>query len=316
MSCIGLRGGSTRKKRCPTTAASSSSSAPRAAITLRYRGGVTALQDLTLAVGPGVLGLLGPNGAGKTTLMRMVATLSVPTTGRLLALGIDVAREPDAVRRRLGYLPQDFGLPGELTARESVDYIARLKGVRGGARVDEVLEKVGLSGAAGRPVGGFSGGMRQRVGIAQALVGDPDLLVVDEPTAGLDPEERVRFRNILSDVAGKGLVILSTHVVSDIESVAGTIAVLRSGRLVFLGTPEEMLRAASGHVWEAVLSSAEYERLRGSLVVSSAVRRQDGVHLRLVARPGIVPVASGSPVEPTLEDAYLDLMGKSAGETS
>ncbi len=285
-------------------------------VTKRYRGGVTALQDLTLAVGPGVLGLLGPNGAGKTTLMRMVATLSVPTTGRLLALGIDVAREPDAVRRRLGYLPQDFGLPGELTARESVDYIARLKGVRGGARVDEVLEKVGLSGAAGRPVGGFSGGMRQRVGIAQALVGDPDLLVVDEPTAGLDPEERVRFRNILSDVAGKGLVILSTHVVSDIESVAGTIAVLRSGRLVFLGTPEEMLRAASGHVWEAVLSSAEYERLRGSLVVSSAVRRQDGVHLRLVARPGIVPVASGSPVEPTLEDAYLDLMGKSAGETS
>ena len=276
------------------------------AVSKAYRGGKFGVRELSLSARPGVLGLLGPNGAGKTTLMQMIATVTRPTAGRIVFDGVDVARTPDLVRRRLGYLPQDFGVYDNLTAFEMLDYIARLKGVRSRARVLELLELVNLHGAAGRAVGGFSGGMRQRLGIAQALVADPDLLVVDEPTAGLDPEERVRFRNVLSGIAGRRLVILSTHIVSDIESIAGEIAVVREGRLVGFGTPQELLRAAAGAAWEAVLPSAEYERLRAGLTVSNVVRRADGVHVRLVARER--PLPGASPVEPDLEDAYLHLM--------
>jgi ABC-type multidrug transport system ATPase subunit len=173
-----------------------------------------------------------------------------------------------------------------------------------------MLELVNLHSVANRAAGGFSGGMRQRLGIAQALIGDPDLLIVDEPTAGLDPEERVRFRNLLSEVSGRRLVILSTHIVSDVESIAGEIAVVRDGRLLAFGAPEELMRAAAGCAWEAVLPSAEFERLRPGLVVSGALRRPDGVHLRLVGRER--PVPGARPVEPDLEDAYLQLMQRPA----
>jgi ABC-type multidrug transport system ATPase subunit len=271
-----------------------------------YRGGRYGVRGLSFDARPGVLGLLGPNGAGKTTLMQMIATVTRPTAGRIVFDGTDVARDPEAVRRRLGYLPQDFGVYDNLTAFELLDYLARLKGVRSRARVLELLELVNLHGVAHRVAAGFSGGMRQRLGIAQALVGDPDLLVVDEPTAGLDPEERVRFRNLLSGLSGRRLVILSTHIVSDVESVAGEIAVVREGGLVALGTPEELLQRAAGCAWEAVLPSAEFERLRPGLVVSSVLRRADGVHLRLVGRER--PLPGAVPAEPDLEDAYLHLM--------
>ena len=275
-----------------------------------YRGGKYGVRGLSLNARPGVLGLLGPNGAGKTTLMQMIATITRPTAGRIVFDGADVARDPEAVRRRLGYLPQDFGVYDNLTAFEMLDYLARLKGVRSRARVLEMLELVNLHAAATRTLGGYSGGMRQRLGIAQALIGEPDLVIVDEPTAGLDPEERVRFRNRLAGISGRKLVILSTHIVSDIESIAGEIAVVRDGRLVACDTPEALLKAAAGSAWEIVLPSAEFERLRSGLTVSSVVRRSDGVHLRLVGRERPLPEAY--PAEPDLEDAYLRLMQAAA----
>ena len=271
-----------------------------------YKGGRYGIRDLSLAAAPGVLGLLGPNGAGKTTLMQMIATVTRPSAGRIRFDGTDVVAGRDAVRARLGYLPQDFGGYENLSAFEMLDYIARLKGVRSRSRVQEMLELVNLHTVARRRLGGFSGGMRQRLGIAQALVGDPDLLIVDEPTAGLDPEERVRFRNLLSSICGRKLVILSTHIVSDVESSAGEIAVVREGRLVAFGTPEQLLRQAEGTAWEAVLPSSEFERLRTGLRVKNLTRRPDGVHVRLVAPER--PLPSACPVESDLEDAYLALM--------
>ena len=264
------------------------------------------VRDLSLEARPGVLGLLGPNGAGKTTLMQMVATLTRPSSGRILFDGVDVVRDPEAVRRRLGYLPQDFGVYDNLTALELLEYLGRLKGIRSRERLTAMLELVNLHTVAHRPAGGFSGGMRQRLGIAQALVGDPDLLIVDEPTAGLDPEERVRFRNLLSGLSGRRLVIVSTHIVSDVESIAAEIVVVRAGRLVASGPPEALMRKAAGTAWEAVLAPEEFERVREGLTVSSLVRRADRVHLRVVAAER--PLGGAVAVEPDLEDAYLALM--------
>jgi ABC-type multidrug transport system ATPase subunit len=277
------------------------------AVSKTYRGGTLAVRDLSLRIGPGVLGLLGPNGAGKTSLMQMIATITRPTSGRILFGETDIAKRPDALRATLGYLPQDFGVYENLTAREFLGYFAALKGVRSRAKIDAMLEIVNLHGAANRAVGGFSGGMRQRLGIAQALINDPKVVIVDEPTAGLDPEERVRFRNLLSDLGGERIVILSTHIVSDIESIASEIAVMREGSLVAHATPEQLLRKADGAVWEMVAPPAEFERLRSTLRVSSAVRKPDGVHLRVVAEE--MPLAGAAQVEPDLEDAFLFIMG-------
>ena len=201
----------------------------------RYPEGTVGLTDFSLEVGEGVLGLLGPNGAGKTTLMSILATVTRPTSGTFLWEGQDGVADPLACAALLGYLPQDFGVYERLTAREFLSYLGRLKGLAGAElsrRVGELLELTNLHGAADRRLSGFSGGMRQRVGIAQALLGDPKLVIVDEPTVGLDPEERVRFRNLLSEIAQGRVVILSTHIVSDVEAVASSIAVIRGGRLV------------------------------------------------------------------------------------
>src|SRR5437870_13282130 len=209
-------------------------------VSKRFPAGNYGARDVSLALTGGVVGLLGPNGAGKTTLMQMIATITRPTAGRILFRGEDLAKNPDAIRRTLGYLPQDFGVYDNLTAVEFLAYIGALKGVRDRARITAMLELVNLHHVAKRVVGGFSGGMRQRLGIAQALLNDPDLLIVDEPTAGLDPEERVRFRNVLSEIGFKKLVILSTHIVSDIESIATQIAIMREGRLLALAGPKEL----------------------------------------------------------------------------
>jgi ABC-2 type transport system ATP-binding protein len=214
-------------------------------VSRRFRSGNYGVRDLTFTAQAGVLGLLGANGAGKSTLMQMIATVSKPTTGRIVFNGIDVVANPDRLRARLGYLPQDFGVYDNLTAFEFLSYFAALKGVRSKARVSGMLEMVNLHHVATRAVGGFSGGMKQRLGIAQALINDPELVVVDEPTAGLDPEERVRFRNLLAELGTGRLVILSTHIVSDVESIATEIAILRAGSLVALDSPQGLM-ASSG----------------------------------------------------------------------
>jgi ABC-type multidrug transport system ATPase subunit len=275
-------------------------------VSKRFASGHYGVRDISLSLQGGVLGLLGPNGAGKTTLMQLVATITRPTAGRIVFQGDDVLAQPDRLRRRLGYLPQDFGVYDSLTAFEFLQYFAALKGVHDRRRLFEMLEAVNLHSVADQPVGGFSGGMKQRLGIAQALINDPDLLIVDEPTAGLDPEERVRFRNLLSDVGLGKLVILSTQIVSDIESIATQIAIMSTGRLVTLATPEALLRRASGGVWERVMTSEAFAGERATLKISSAVPQADGVHVRIVA--GTRPAPDARAASPTLEDAFLFAM--------
>ena len=275
----------------------------------RYRGGHEAAADVGLALTPGIAGLLGPNGAGKSTLMRVLSTLAKASSGRVLWRGEDIARKPDALRRELGYLPQDFGVYEALSAREFLAFLAAVKGLptRGvAARVDECLQMVGLDDVADRRLGGYSGGMRQRVGIAQALLNDPKLLIVDEPTVGLDPEERVRFRHLLAELAGERLVILSTHIVSDIEASASTLAVMSGGRLRFHGTPEALMAGADGHVWQWTVAADQLAEARARLRISRAQRRAHGVEVRVVGEQS--PAPDAVLVAPDLEDAYLWLL--------
>jgi ABC-type multidrug transport system ATPase subunit len=276
-----------------------------------YGRDVHALRGVDLSLGPGVLGLLGPNGAGKSTLMRILATISRPSSGRVFWNGADIASNPDGLQNVLGYLPQDFGVYPNLNALEFLEYLAAVKGIAAGAarrRISELLELVNLTDAAKRPLGGYSGGMRQRVGIAQALLNDPQLLIVDEPTAGLDPEERVRFRNLLSELSGERIVILSTHIVSDVEAVATSIAILAHGRLLAHGAPETLLASVSGKVWEVVVASAYLPALRQKHLISSTAHRSDGVHARVVA--DAAPGREARQLEPSLEDAYLAALAK------
>ena len=272
----------------------------------RYPGRGWALSEFSLDLAPGVLGLLGPNGAGKSTLMRILATLVKPTAGRVTWNGGDVAKDPDAVRSVLGYLPQDFGVYPQLSAVEFLDYVAAAKGLDARAsrdRIEQLLALVNLGDARHRPLGGFSGGMRQRVGIAQALLSDPELLIVDEPTAGLDPEERVRFRTLLSELAGDRVVILSTHIVSDVEAVASRIVLLGDGRRVADDTPGALVDGLRGRVWELDVRAADFDDARRLWTVGGAVRRGDVMTLRVIADGA--PRADARPLEPTLEDVYL-----------
>lgn len=213
----------------------------------RY-GAIHAVRDFSLRLEPGILGLLGPNGAGKSTLMRMLATVTRPTSGTIRFNGSDVSKSPDALRRTLGYLPQDFGIYPHLSAIEFLEYIGALKGIERRAlraRISALLESLNLTHAGSRPLGGFSGGMRQRVGIAQALLNDPKLLIVDEPTAGLDPEERVRFRTLMREMAGERIIILSTHICSDVESLATRVAIVDHGTLLADEHPLKLLRGCA-----------------------------------------------------------------------
>jgi ABC-2 type transport system ATP-binding protein len=274
-------------------------------VSKQYRGNLWALRDFSLELRPGVLGLLGPNGAGKTTLMSVLSTITRATHGRVLWNDIDLAQNPNAIRSVLGYLPQDFGVYPNLNAVEFLEYLAAAKGLDGPTsrrRIDELLNLVNLNDVRKRPLGGYSGGMKQRVGIAQALLNDPQLLIVDEPTAGLDPEERVRFRNLLSELSGERIVILSTHIVSDVEATATDIALISAGALVAHATPEQLLRQVEGKVWEGVVPSSDMQAIKQRYLISGTARRSDGVHIRILA----TSAPNGSqPLVPTLEDAYL-----------
>ena len=270
-----------------------------------YKGAGWGLRNFSLNLTPGVLGLLGPNGAGKTTLMNILATVTKPTEGKVTWNGSDIHRSPDELRAVLGYLPQHFGIYPNLNVAEFLEYMAALKGINGRLahrRIDHLLQLVNLTDARKRLLSGYSGGMKQRVGIAQALLNNPQLLIVDEPTVGLDPEERVRFRNLLSDLSGDRIVILSTHIVSDVEAAATRIA-LNKGRLLEYVTPEELLQEVEGKVWVFMVASPELIDFRQRHLVSSTIRRSDGVQVRVVA--GEPPDEAARQVQPTLEDAYL-----------
>ena len=274
-------------------------------VSKQYRGGVWALRDFSLRLRPGVLGLLGPNGAGKTTLMSILATITRATQGKVLWNDIELARDPDAIRSVLGYLPQDFGVYPNLNALEFLEYLAAVKGLDSATsrrRIEELLNLVNLSDVRKRPLGGYSGGMKQRIGIAQALLNDPQILIVDEPTAGLDPEERVRFRNLLSELSGERVIILSTHIVSDVEATATDIALISGGRLVAHATPEELLRQVEGKVWEDVVPSSALQAVKQRYLISGTARRADGVHIRILSATA---PNGAQPLIPTLEDAYL-----------
>jgi ABC-type multidrug transport system ATPase subunit len=275
----------------------------------QYRRDFWGLCEFDLELIPGVIGLLGPNGAGKSTLMRMLATITQPTEGTVKWNDTDIVKSPDTLREVLGYLPQDFGIYPNLTGVEFLEYMAAIKGMDAKTarrRIDELLVVVNLVNAAKRPLGGYSGGMKQRVGIAQALLNDPQLLIVDEPTVGLDPEERVRFRNLLSDLAGERIIILSTHIVSDVEATATEIVIINKGRKIQHAAPEKLLALLEGKVWQWVIPSEALTALKQKALVSGTIRRENGIQVRVVSE---APPASEAELDsPSLEDVYLHLV--------
>ncbi len=275
-------------------------------LTHRYGKDKIALDNISLTLKPGIIGLLGPNGAGKSSLMRVLASISKPGQGKVLWRGQNIIKNPDTLRKELGYLPQSFGVYENLTAQEFLLYLASIKGLPSkiaAQKVDELLEMVNLTDASRQTLKGYSGGMKQRVGIAQALLNDPKLLIVDEPTVGLDPEERARFRHLLSDLSGERVIILSTHIVSDIESIADQIAILNAGKLLAFATPESLLEKMANAVWHCIVTHDEVKELRRHFCISHSVRRSDGFHISIVSLEQPLPNAVN--VEPTLEDVFL-----------
>src|SRR6056297_1282899 len=273
----------------------------------QYGEGTWGIRDVSLDFEDGIHGLLGPNGAGKSTLMGILSTVVTPTTGTAYWNGTDIVESPDVVRSVLGYLPQEFGVYPDLTLEEFLEYVAALRGLdseTASARIDEMITLTNLVGVRNRKLKTFSGGMQQRVGIAQALLNDPDLLIVDEPTVGLDPEERVRLRSALANTATDRIVLLSTHIVPDVEATANELAVLESGRLVTHSTVEQFIEGVSGTVYECLVEQPELPALRRDYQVCSTVQRSDGVKVRLIAESP--PTEDAEQVPPTLEDAYLD----------
>lgn len=274
-------------------------------------GDTAALHQIDLTLGSGVYGLLGPNGAGKTTLMRIMTDLLAPSTGRVLLDGQDIAVMGAAFRKKLGYLPQDFGVYPNFTAEQFLLYIARLKGLskfEAKRQTDDLLHMVGLEDKKQKKLKGFSGGQRQRVGIAQALLGDPEILVLDEPTAGLDPEERIRFRGIISDLSQQKLVLLSTHIVSDLEAVANEIILLRKGVVLEMQKPSALLERLNGQVWIVTVPAAEEAALTKQYACSNVLHTDGKSVIRLLSesapRPDAVPTA------PNMEDLYLYYFGR------
>ena len=275
-------------------------------------GKTRALSDVTLTLqSGGLIGLVGPNGAGKSTLIKILATLFKPSRGEILLDGTDIRKKPDIMRSILGYLPQDVPVYGNLNAWEFLSFMASVKKLKPAAareQIGRLMETLHLSDVGKKPLSGFSGGMRQRVGIAGALLGDPQVIIADEPTTGLDPQERVTLRSLLSGLAASRIVLLSTHIVSDVEAVASDLVVLKKGSVLFHGAPAELTVCADGHVWEYTVP--DFSRIPAGSAVSSAVQETGGIRVKTVgARPCACDVRSASP---TLEDACLYRMGGEA----
>jgi ABC-type multidrug transport system ATPase subunit len=278
-----------------------------------YANGTRALDHVSLSIPRGMYGLLGPNGAGKSTLMRTIATLQSPTEGSIRFADIDVIAEPERLRRTLGYLPQDFGVYPRVSAHDMLDHMAVLKGIGSAsdrkATVERLLHQVNLWPVRKKALAGFSGGMRQRFGIAQALIGNPELIIVDEPTAGLDPEERNRFLNLLAEIGENVVVILSTHIVEDVSDLCPRMAVLAGGRIQLEGAPLELIRATSGRIWMRVIDRAEIDHYRSEYRVISTrlFAGRTVIHVLADADPGNGFAA----VEGGLEDVYFSTLAQS-----
>ncbi|MEP7216423.1 MAG: ABC transporter ATP-binding protein [Anaerolineaceae bacterium] len=281
-------------------------------VTHVYPNGTRALEDATLTIANGMFGLLGPNGAGKSTLMRCIATLQTPTQGTIRFGDIDVLREPEKLRATLGYLPQDFGVYPRVSALELLDHLAVLKGVSGkGERretVESLLQQVNLWDVRKKAVAGFSGGMRQRFGIAQALIGNPSLVIVDEPTAGLDPEERNRFNNLLSEIGENVVVILSTHIVDDVTDLCSQMAIIVDGRIVQAGEPQALLEQIRGRVWRSIIDKSKLEEANRQLEVISTRLRAGRTEIHVTADEA--PAGDFEPVEASLEDVYFATLAR------
>ncbi len=276
-----------------------------------YDNGKHALSNINIEIENGMFGLLGPNGAGKSTLMRILVTLMNPTSGNVFVNQMDLSKNRGEIRNMLGYLPQDFRFFTKLKTWEFLDYAARLSGLRNKKqriqKVDMWLEKVGLFDVRERNADKLSGGMKRRLGIAQALIGDPKILVVDEPTTGLDPEERIRFRNLMSDMSNQdAIIILSTHIVGDISSICNNMALLDGGKLSFNGSPEELIKLTKGHVWQIETSGTEYDILKNSYPVISTIPTDYGWNVQFVADN--YSDNNAFEISPTLEHAYVYFM--------
>ncbi|SHK69773.1 ABC transporter ATP-binding protein [Alicyclobacillus tolerans] len=275
--------------------------------------GEQALSNFTVELTEGVHALLGPNGAGKSTLLKIIAGVLNPSSGHVFVDGEDTIRMGERYRELLGYLPQHFGLYKNFTAERFLLYIAALKGLdkrTASQKVTEVLQEVNLEDVRHTQLRKFSGGMKQRMGIAQALLNDPKILIVDEPTAGLDPKERIRFRNVLASLAGNRIVLFSTHIISDVEYVAQDILLVKDGHLVGYGAPESLLSQMQGHVWQVSCSQNEVAKYQGSFQIANMCRIKDRIELRIIA--GDKPVPHAVAVNPTLEDLYLFQFGEEA----
>ena len=280
-----------------------------------YQSGVHALKDISLRVPPGMFGLLGPNGAGKTTLMKILATLLEPDSGSVRLRDTDLISEKYRTRTMLGYLPQDFGFYPTLTAEQTLHYFARLKGVHDKKErhslVNALLERVNLESARRQKVGGFSGGMRQRLGIAQALIGKPALLIIDEPTAGLDPEERARFHNLLAETfAAESVVLLSTHIVSDVSNLCSNMAIIRQGKIIAACAPSQAIKELTDSVWEAILTREQVDVAKSRLKLISSQMFNGMMRVRVLS-PGARPGNEFTQATPTIEDYYFNLVSHS-----
>ncbi len=276
-----------------------------------YPNGKHALKDVNMTIENGLFGLLGPNGAGKSSLMRILVTLMKPTSGQILFNGLDLQKNRKEIRTMLGYLPQDFRFFAQLRTYEFLDYIARLAGMTSSSKrkeaVERMLEEVGLYEARNRFANNLSGGMKRRLGIAQALIGDPKIIIVDEPTTGLDPEERIRFRNLLTRITDRDvIIILSTHIVGDISSTCTDMALMNQGTLAFKGSPDELIEMAKANVWKISATESEYREIQDKYPIISSIPTEKGWEVQVVSKD--MNGYDGEPIEPNLEHAYVNFM--------
>ena len=276
-------------------------------ISKQYNRNKFGLSDFSLTLENGILGLLGPNGAGKSTLMKIIATISKPTEGCVILNGVNIANDPNSIRKVLGYLPQDFGVYPNLTGYEFLEYIASLKGIGGPylrARVMQLLDAVNLVDASKKKIGTYSGGMKQRIGIAQVLLNDPKILIFDEPTVGLDPEERVRFRNLISELANDCIIILSSHIVSDIETIADEVAIMKQGKLITKGFQSDIIDLVTNKTFEIEINRNDLANFKEKYLIVNTIRKKNDVLVRFIAEQKIDKALHCAA---SLEDAYLFL---------